>query len=490
MNTASYKSLAPTMMDESLWYLDYYDAPRLKPPPRRPTFLNLPNELLVAICQQLKTNRDVCQFSLVSQRLRDVAQLVLVKPVKLPHHGIRKFVQTMVDRPDLVTQVKEVDLGDFGCENHVARLGDFDEVSLRKCEEVITELAGVEQWSKLVAAKATDQDDPWGRYSSFCLAILTIIAPNLEILSTEPRPLGNLPPDMLAHSPEQSLWELQLPSPLFQGPLLEILQNRIEQLTLSTEHSCFKGIHMRNITFAGFTKLKRLTLLMKMLIYQGTDITNLEEVLPSNLECLEIQKCNIFVRDLISKLLGSLRQKRFLRLRRLKLHFHDCLRSSLVLMGYGNNDRTLWLSCLLDEMTSKHNCMVTAYAPSDPSTEYETSDLLSELQAQSLLSPAEAWIAATKGQQFTTTVARNDRGAPRARTILERKIVLKNYHVPSTLLSSPTFDGTAWEKVVFFRGLVGTKAEFDQKKVKENEKGKAKSVKGGKDGKSPRSSGH
>jgi hypothetical protein len=229
-----------------------------------------------------------------------------------------------------------------------------------------------------------------------------------------------------------------------------------------------------------------------MLIYQGADIMNLEEVLPSSLECLELQKCNRFISDLISKLLGSLREDRFSRLRRLKLHFQHCLRSSLVLMGYGNNDRVLWLSCLLDEITFKHNCTVTAFTSSDLSTEHEASDLLSELQARSLLSPAEAWIAATKGQQFTTAVARNDRGAPRARTILERKIVLKNYHVPNTLLSSPTFDGAAWEKVVFFKGLVGTKAEFDQKKGKgkENEKGKAKSVKGGKDGKSPRSPGH
>jgi hypothetical protein len=467
-------------MDESLWYLDYYDAPRPKPP----TFLMLPNELLAAICQQLKTNRDVCQFSLVTQRMRDVAQLALLKPVRLPHHGIRKFAQTMVDRPDLARQVKEVDLGDFGCENHAAQLGDFDQESLGRCEELITKLVGAEQWGKLVLAKAKDKADSWGRHSSFYLAILTIIAPNLKTLSTEPRPLGNLSPRILVQLPTQSLWELQRPSPLFQGPLLECLQNKLEQLTISATHSCFKGIHMRNISFAGFTKLKRLSLPMQTLVYKGSNITNLEAVLPPRLGCLEIQECNRFVHDLISKVVGSLRQDRLTSLRRLNLYFQECLQSSLVIICYGNNDRVVGLPYLLEEMTLKYNCKVTAYTRGRPSSEHKASDLLPELQAQALLSPAEAWLAATKGQQFTTAVARNNRGAPRARTKLERKIVLKNHHVPNTLLCSPTFDGSAWEKVVFFKGLAGTKAEFDKKAKKE---GKAK---GGKDGKPPRSPDH
>jgi hypothetical protein len=465
-------------MNDSLWYLDYYDAPRLK----TPTFLMLPNELLAAICQQLKTNRDVRQFSLVTQRMRDVAQLALMRPVKLPHHGIRKFVQTMVDRPDLAKQVKEVDLGDFGCENHSVQLGDFDQGTFMRCEQLVTKLVGSELWSKLVAAKAKDQNDPWGRHSSFYLAILTIIAPDLKTLSTEPRPLGNLSPRILVQLPTQSLWELQRPSPLFQGLLLECLQNKLEQLTISATHSCFKGIHMRNISFAGFTQLKRVSLPMQTLVCQGTYITNLEAVLPPKLECLEIQECNRFVHDLISKVVGSLREDRFPGLHRLKLYFQECLQSSLVIICYGNNNRIVGLPYLLTEMTFKYNCKVTAYTRSRPSSEHEASDLLPELQAQALLSPAEAWLAATKGQQFTTAVARNKRGAPRARTKLERKIVLKNHHVPNALLCSPTFDGAAWERVVFFKGLAGTKAEFNKKAKKEDDKGKAKVTK---DTKSP-----
>ncbi|KAF2791609.1 hypothetical protein K505DRAFT_64148 [Melanomma pulvis-pyrius CBS 109.77] len=470
-------------MHDSLWYLDYYEGPsHLKPPLRM--FDQLPNELLIAIAAQTETNHDLCQLSLVNRRLRNIAQSTLMNPVKMPHHGIRKFVEAMIGRLDLVAQIKEVDLGDFGCERHGMQLGECDPELLKLCEDLVTKVAGAEQWTKIVLAKDIGQDDPWGIHSSFYLAILSIIAPDLKILSVEPRPLGNLSPDILVDSPNQILWELQHLSPMFNAPLLQLLQNRLEDLTISTKNSCFKGIHMRNISFTGFTKLKRLSLPMQTLVCQSVDTTNPVAVLPPQLESLEIKSCNGLIHKWISKLFDCVGEDQPSKIRQLDLYFQHCLRSSVVLMCDGNDYYMSGLF-LLREMASKYGCNITAYTRSHSSDKHEAHELQPELDALGLLTPPEAWMVATKGEQFSAAVARSDGGAPRARTRLEQKLFLKNTHVPTAFFSSPTFDVAAWEKVLFFKGTRGTKAEFEKKK---NKKETGKGTKGGRVGRDSKSS--
>ena len=155
-------------VDESLWYLDYYRAPtHLRAPP---WMLRLPNELLAAIASFVR-NRELCQLSLVNRRLRDVAQSSLMKPVRMPRHGIRKFVEMIVDRPDLVQQIIEVDLGDFGCKEHGVVLGIPSNETIKRCKGLAAQPASPGQWRLLESVIEDAVGDHLGRDSGIYLSI-------------------------------------------------------------------------------------------------------------------------------------------------------------------------------------------------------------------------------------------------------------------------------------------------------------------------------
>ena len=312
-----------------------------------------------------------------------------------------------------------------------------------------------------------------------------MISPNLKKITLEPRSLGDLSPAVLVDSPVQFLWELQTLQPLFHFLPLHILREKLEDITISTQSSCFKGIHMPNLSFREFSKLKRLRVPFQVFMSQNIQTTSPEDVLPRNLQFLEVHKCNRLVFEWMTKLLSYLYNHPLPKLRQLDLYFPHCLRSSVNITCYGKDTRRL--RELLQGMVSEHGCKTTVYARPRPMAKYEAGDLLSELDVYDLLTPEEAWLAATKDEQLSDVVARSSSGVSRARTKLERKLFLRNPHMPTTLFSSPTFNGAAWEKVVFFKGTKGTKLEFEKKKDSK-ESGKGSKV--GKDAKSPRSPGH
>ncbi|KAF2714505.1 hypothetical protein K504DRAFT_496433 [Pleomassaria siparia CBS 279.74] len=487
-----------TVRDE-LWYLDYYEAPwHLKPPPR---ILELPNEILAAIAQ-FATNRDLCHLSLVSRRMRDVAQSALLKPARIPHNGIRKFVETLADRPDL-RLIKEVDLGDFGCDQHDAGLGECAPEMLEKLERLVSDIKGDEQWSKLIKEqKGGDYYKTYGTDSSFFLAVLLIIAPNISTLSVELRPLANMTTTRLVSLSSPEIWMLQVHGRLFDEPLTHLLEDRLEELTIPANTSCFKGDHLRNISFINFNTLKRLNVPMNVFVHHSIDATNpteLEIRLPQKLEYLKIQACNRLAFECISSLLDCLREGQVSKLRQVDLSFQGCLRSSLVLLCHGEAPRIDKLRRILRALASDYRCKVTAYTRAYLLSKYEASDLLSELDTYANIPSSEAWMIATKDEQFGDAIMRKRDGTPRERTKAERELFCRNQHISTALLSSPTFDATAWKKAKpfenpfpfirgdffdgsFFRGTKYTKMSFD-------EKGKSRKCKekSGKSGRSPRS---
>ncbi|KAF2251603.1 hypothetical protein BU26DRAFT_548447 [Trematosphaeria pertusa] len=413
----------------SLWYLDYYDVPHhLKPPPR---IFELPDELLLSIVSNLSKNSDLCRLSLVSRKLRDIAQEALVKEAILPENGIRKFLDVLCSRSDLAFKIKSVDLGDYQSGGSPGKIFDLDRDNLfRKCRRLVDSINGAGHFSKILKAIGKGDDTFWTTNRQYFLDVLVAVAPNLRELTLELPGMSALQVLRILTAQDDS--EPQTLVSPFQGPALQLLRERLRVLTIS-EMSAWKGLRVHNVTFRGLSQLARLTLPLNTLISPEIDPPDAVEALPPNIERLQIRPCNRHILRWLLKFGDSYVDRRFPKLRRIELFFKSCLRTSLLLVDQGRG--VLKLFHELVQLMSRAGLTITAYSGKDGNR----NGLLEELDAWSHLSEFETWLAATKGQQFSAAVARFEDGVPRRRTKEETRLFLRGHRPPANLRTSCEF---------------------------------------------------
>lgn len=146
--------------------------------------LKLPDELLLFIAQRLCDNGDLCRFSLVCRKLKDIAQEALLKEVVLPTYtlcSMRELVRALCDRPDLCDKIRSVDLGGYSCPGHPTHVfGGPEEDYFYKCRGLV----GEEVFDKTIDRYASVQPTwPRLREQPFFLDVLIAACPNIKGLT-------------------------------------------------------------------------------------------------------------------------------------------------------------------------------------------------------------------------------------------------------------------------------------------------------------------
>jgi hypothetical protein len=241
----------------------------------------LPNELLAAIALQMESNNELRTYSLVCKRLRDVAQDVLLKPLKLPRNAIRKLLEMLIDRPDLAKRIRHVDLADYAGDGYPEDVGppenkravDFDVTTCAKFETHVTKNFGVEVWQNIFPLR---EGDMWCAMRSFYLAILVLLTPNLHELTFEMRPLAR-PNAMLVLMRPATLLNHQTLGAPFHQTVMHLLSKKIWTLTIA-ENSPGKGPYMHNLQFTALSYLRQLSLPIDALISRNVGPIDLLQV--------------------------------------------------------------------------------------------------------------------------------------------------------------------------------------------------------------------
>jgi hypothetical protein len=426
--------------------LDYYEAPsHLKPPCK---LITLPKELLATIALQvdLSHNRDLCNLALTCKPLRQIAQEALLKPAKVKQNGIRGFLEMLVNRPDLAIRVHHVDLGRYavGYErrtNDLVHPSDFELSTHKKFEALVTEKRGAELWEEVLQGR---EEDRWGFGRSYFLALLTIVAPNLDELTFEMRPLVSPLEelDMLPTHVHIASQELIAP---FGRKLMDLLGAKLTNLTIS--NGAHRTPHMHNLVYNRLRNLKHLNVPIGTFIRKNAlIITPIEALLPAGLEWLHVRDCNHYT----VQLLMVLKIARLPRLKYIDLFFSCSLQSALV-AGCGLHMEGIivphgWKIIL------PNNIDLFTHTRSHSGMPYEKTNISTEWEAWSFLSFGEVALASMKGDQFSEVVARNTDGTPRARTSFEIKLLRRFWGMNYRLFASPTFDAPAWAGVRMFNG--------------------------------------
>ncbi|KAF2868146.1 hypothetical protein BDV95DRAFT_610116 [Massariosphaeria phaeospora] len=433
-----YRQPPPRLREcDPLWYLDYYELPHyLRAPPGMLGILTLPNEIVTAIATKLTHNRDLYNLALVNRRLRDVAQEAMVKHLVLPENRVRMFVAALWSRPDLAQRIKRVDLGDYG-KKMVALEQDKLGGDIAK---LFVKLVNQVPLQRYTAPKTRYQIWPQGRM--FYFAILVSLCSNLESLCVEFPPMHT----SLGSEPQECL------SP-FHGPGLQLLQDRLQKLTI-VEPTSWKGRYMHNLCFKDFGHLRRLSLPLGTMVSMEGHVRDPKDVLPPTLQQLDIRACDRFTFSWFLEFWKGNALTRLTALKRISLHFKTCLRSSLLLIDEGRDRLRLFRDILLDLKLSG----LTVDA--DSRTQEGRYNLMGELDAWSRLSQKDAWLAALNDEQFSVAASRGPESKARKKALkLQPVLDLKNPQDLPILFASPTFKAEAWHNVRFFGGV--QEAEFE-----------------------------
>ncbi|KAF2113993.1 hypothetical protein BDV96DRAFT_577392 [Lophiotrema nucula] len=432
---------------DALWYLQYYEAPPyLKAPPY---VLGLPNELLALIASRIANNSDLRNLSLVCKRLREVAQRSLLRPVRLPENGIQKLLEMLFERMDLANRITHVDLGDYKA---ATPLSKWDEPLMKKCEILLAKVIGLERARALMEGSATS--DAWGEHRTFYLAVLWALLPKLKSMTVEMPSLTAVRETPTAtHVVILSFMHGAGPSPPFHNPLVRFLEQKLENLTIS-ETSSWKGSSMRNITVANFELLRHLSLPIDTLVRRFGEVNDIEQVLPPSLEELSIRSCNKYTCEVLDALKSS--RKTLVRLQRVGLYFKTCVRSSLLLVCLGNQEKPQALRNMLQTMKDQGICVRafcrTSAGKTPEEDRYAAANLPQELEAWAYLSLSEVIMASNKGLRFSEIAARKEDNQLRTRSKAERVLFLRTYHILGAVFTSPSFKPELWLKTRFFFG--------------------------------------
>ncbi|KAH7378358.1 hypothetical protein BKA66DRAFT_495742 [Pyrenochaeta sp. MPI-SDFR-AT-0127] len=467
--------------------------------------LSLPSELLHTIASELCGSKAILSFALVNKRISRITQQALMKKLVVPKNRIKKCLEVLVHHPDLIEKVGSVDIGDYDCihriDSHYLGMPNFDPEVLKFLGKTIaTNTGGEVSWRDFRQRKGTP-----GTVSrttrGYFLNILLSLCPNLKSITLE---LPETTSFDLGHpSSQANLVSLQLPAPndkllptpIFQGAVLRVMQKKLESLTI-VEDSRWKGpaklevltthqdIAWRNmgkhtITLAGFARLKCLDMPMEVLgrpnnvlfldptktvvvtdkriAFEESSKTNKkaasfqdglqDKVLPLTLKHMYLRSCNHHTFSLLQKINKVPSDQ--LQLQNIHLFFKTCPRVSIGRCYSAYEGQSDYLH-ILSELSEK-NIRVAFYTGANN----VPFDMQEELRAFSLLSHQESWRFALLGKQFTDLNTKAS--TRRCSSANGRRLFIKHIHHYFLLLNRPTFDAEAWASVGFFHGIQNTK---------------------------------
>jgi hypothetical protein len=375
----------------------------------------LPDEILLTIAGKLARNSSLRQLSLVSKRWQSIAQETLVKATVLPPYGICGFTRMLyIHRPDLALKIKSVDLGDYQygmTKPYEINPGPGDLLNQfpLKCRALVDLINGEGHWRKMLGYTEENKDDScWTSDRSLHLDVLIALSPNLRDLTIQ------LPPKKPHELPDE--YELYCPFPKAAS---ELLRTKLRGLTIPRTNT-WQRLKTYNVNLRGFSSLARLSVPMDTFIYPNGEPTVPVEVLPPNLERLQLRPCNRYISSWLSKLSQACANTEFPSLCQLDLFFSSCIRTSLLLVDQGCGALEAFRSD--SSLLTQKGITIRFFDGFDK----PRNTLLEEVEAWSHLSDLEAWFTAGEGKQFSEMVARTESGAPRSRTKLEIRALLRN----------------------------------------------------------------
>jgi hypothetical protein len=451
-----WKRSKPTEFDP----LDFYDAPvHLNPLSKWP---HLPVELLEAIALAVPQSRniDLCNLALVCRSLRQAAQVALLKPARLPGYAITKLLNMLVDRPDLARRIKHVDLMDYTRgPSPLAQPKRRDIAISAKYKDLITKAHGSDMWEKIAVTKA---EGICGVMRGYLLALLAATLPNLRELTFEVRAISINP---TFGYPVQVY---QPPRAPFNDTIMSLLMGKIKFLTVS-DTALWKLQIMHNTSLTGLHALKCLSIPMSTLIKGYSALEDPLEVFPATIERLKFRACYKFPCGLLAAI--STHRFRLPKLRSVDLFFKCSLPEAITLAaqeGLATNQEEQGDNRGFHKLFKAYQILlqggpvvtVHSYTPLGvtgdlghrPLDSHGAPDVCAELDAFAFLSETEQAMANMKGVHFSNFVARTRTGAPRARSSLERRLLLAFWGMPLSTFTSCQFDPLAWSGVRMFNG--------------------------------------
>ncbi|KAF2007493.1 hypothetical protein P154DRAFT_614834 [Amniculicola lignicola CBS 123094] len=420
---------------------------------------DLPPELRLSVAAKLQSNSDLCRLSLANKQFQDVAQDTLLKNLKLRGTTIRKVVKTLLDRPDLACKISHIDLGDYESEAGSA-LESFGASDLLKCLQLLKSAVVDEDLRYWIVSTMVSQPGtapPGVRFGSythnrtFFLAILVAVASCLMSLTIELPAVA--PEDTVNLLSQAAQFDKQGYQAPFEGPVLAVLRNRLCHFNIS-EPARWKGLAMHNLVLHDLDALTRLSVPLAALVRKNMIANPPHQVLPSGLKHLELQVGADGQRfySFVGELFFSIARRLFPKLRQIDAYFPFCPRSLINFVGYTDDVGMLEM---VEEILQKLDMFGIGFATYF-GKEKKLGDLGSELNARLELSDTEAWLTAMRGEQYSTTLARQpDPIVRRKAMVLETRLSLKNPQDLGRLFSSPTLDLESLSNVRFFGGIFG-----------------------------------
>ena len=251
----------------------------------------------------------------------------------------------------------------------------------------------------------------WTIDRDFFINVLVALSPNLKHLTMR------LPKTPDRHPWDQEDFKLYEPFPKAASNLL---RNRLRILDIQ-ETISWKSLTTYNVNLRSLSSLVRLSLPMDAFVDPNGQPTDPVEVIPPKLEWLQLRPCNKYIQPWISGLRQARSNAEFPHWHRLDLFFNSCIRTTLLLIDQGCG---LLSAFTRDVALLSQNDLTVGYFHG--SNEQNSGDLVEELDARAHLSDFEAWLAASREQMFSASVARTESGAPRRRTRLETRYFLRN----------------------------------------------------------------
>jgi hypothetical protein len=447
----------------------------------------LPEELLHAIAVELCGSKDILQLSLTNKQLNTIAHDAMLNKLVVSSNKIHKLLEFLTKRPECMTKVLDVDLGDYGCACRMRctcvitvfereMLGSLARYIALNCAYPINTL---QEW-------ITNCTTPplWGRKQAFFLDLLVAACPNIKSIAMElpesadafeiaspPSPLGLSPSTFPARNPEMKSF-----TP-FRGRTLQVMKDHLQTFTIAVD-SRWKGrmqleflsdqrdadwrkAGRPHITFPGFTMLRRLDMPMDILgqprniVFQDPtsiptvsdkDIERLDEVqqkvLPLTLKYLHLRNCNQWTFAFLQKV-------NELPARKTNLQPIEFFSSASVLTWikrcYAEDSGQLDYLQVLREI--HRGGIKTSFYCGPKEVEV---NLRKELYSLRVLSRLEVYHLATINRVFSEL---NISASLRRRaSFIEHQLFMRHVRFHFDLINSTTFLGKLWKDVAFFHG--------------------------------------
>ena len=466
--------------------------------------LELPVEILLQISTQLCGTKAILNMAVANKQLHSLTSEAMAKHLVIPPNRIKQAIEILTRRPELISKVNSIDLGAYmaahtrGCVC-VSKIA-FNRKARRMFRTLLpTSTKELVTWDQLQQVKRK-LVRLWSPNHQFLMAILLALCPNVKevrmqmpkVVGFDRMPLGLSFPTVTTPTPTPN--HVVLPVTLFQGPVLAVMQRKLQSLTIPPNDKWIGPVkqevlmiendmqwrrHGKNIvTFKGFHKLKHLDLPMDLLglpasvVFQSAGdaevsttpvkvVTEMRDgelkertmmlpakVLPLSLTSLRLRSCTKHTFALLQRI-NEVPIDKF-NIKHVEVFFDGCARTSIVLC-YKEDRGGLDYLKVLSALAAKGIEVLFFTGPNAQPT-----DFIREIQPLRLISPCEAGLIALPQKQFSNLniVALQHRlsVSPSSRKIFARH-ALSHFD----LLNRATFEANKWEQVAFFHGTANTK---------------------------------